>query len=250
MSRAPSVRALAATANARLRSLADERAARQYSTYFKPEERIYLYGVRTPAIRAVEREIFSKTGGRWSVKEAIDFCQTLLRSRYLESKGVGLLLLERYRKQYPKDLVNRVRQWLTGGLCSNWATTDTLSASVLSALIARYPELVEEVKSWTDSPSLWLRRSAAVGLVVFARRGEHLDAAYDVAAALSGDREDLVHKAVGWLLREAGKKDPDRLKAFLLAHGPGVPRTAVRYAIERFQPEERKKLLAQTRRRA
>jgi 3-methyladenine DNA glycosylase AlkD len=80
-----------------------------------------------------------------------------------------------------------------------------------------------------------------------ARKGERLDAAYGVAASLLGDREDLIHKAAGWLLREAGKTDSIKLETFLLTHGPKVPRTTLRYAIERMPEKKRRRILAATR---
>jgi 3-methyladenine DNA glycosylase AlkD len=94
---------------------------------------------------------------------------------------------------------------------------------------------------------LWVRRAAAVSLTPLARRGENLDTAYSVATALLDSREDLMHKAVGWLLRECGKTDERKLEAFLLQKGPGVPRTALRYAIERFPPARRRRILEETR---
>ena len=74
-----------------------------------------------------------------------------------------------------------------------------------------------------------------------------MDEAYDVVASLLDDTEDLMHKACGWLLREAGKTDVKRLERFLLRQGPAVPRTSVRYAIERFPEAHRKRLLVATR---
>jgi 3-methyladenine DNA glycosylase AlkD len=247
MSRPPSPDSLAARANASLKALSNKRTAQQSKSYFKPHEEIWLYGVATPSLRAVEKEIFDAAGRYWSVEEATRFCDVLLRNRYLEPKGVGIMLLARYRRHFQKELLDSIKTWLMGNLCGNWAATDGLAGRILAPLLSRYPELIAEVQSWTGSENLWVRRSAAVGLVPLARRGEHLDAAYAVAESLFDNREDLIHKAIGWLLREAGKKEPERLKAFLLAHGPRIPRTTLRYAIERFSPEERKALLAQTR---
>ena len=73
-----------------------------------------------------------------------------------------------------------------------------------------------------------------------------LDDAYAIAESLFKYPEDLIHKATGWMLREAGKPDPARLEGFLLKHGPKIPRTTLRYAIERFPPEKRKTLLEKT----
>jgi 3-methyladenine DNA glycosylase AlkD len=86
-----------------------------------------------------------------------------------------------------------------------------------------------------------------VTFVPLARRGERLDDAYDVAWRLRAEREDLVQKACGWLLREAGRTDRARLRQFLIARGAEFPRTTVRYAIERFPEIERRELLRRTR---
>ena len=89
-----------------------------------------------------------------------------------------------------------------------------------------------------------------MSLIPSIRQGGALDLAYDIARRLHGDGEDLIQKAVGWTLREAGKIDPDRLERYLRTEGPRIPRTTVRYAIERFPPEEREALLKATRREA
>ena len=93
---------------------------------------------------------------------------------------------------------------------------------------------------------MWVRRAAAVSLIPSVRKGAALDVAYKVARALHADREDLIQKAVGWLLREAGKTDPARLERYLRQHGPSIPRTTVRYAIERMPDAKRKRLLVIT----
>ncbi len=79
------------------------------------------------------------------------------------------------------------------------------------------------------------------------RQKRYLSTAYRIASRLVDDNEDLMHKAVGWLLREAGKADMKRLENFLLKNGPKIPRTSVRYAIERFPKAKRKQLLEATR---
>ena len=86
---------------------------------------------------------------------------------------------------------------------------------------------------------MWVRRAAAVSLIPSVRKAGALDVAYQVAEALHRDREDLIRKAVGWLLREAGKTDPVRLERYLRRNGPSIPRTTIRYAIERMPPAKR-----------
>jgi 3-methyladenine DNA glycosylase AlkD len=92
------------------------------------------------------------------------------------------------------------------------------------------------------SESLWERRIAMVGSQWFLKAGE-TDDLFRLAELLLGDRHDLMHKAVGWSLREAGKWDPDALRRFLTTHVATMPRTALRYAIEKFDPDERRHYL-------
>ena len=107
--------------------------------------------------------------------------------------------------------------------------------------------MVKELVDWTGSPNMWLRRGATVAFVPLARRGQHPETTNEICSRLFGDHEDLTHKAVGWLLREAGETDMPRLERFLRAQGARMPRTSVRYAIERFPTAKRKRLLGAAR---
>jgi len=229
-----------------LQAAGDRRVAEQARTYFKAYDRVAFLGIKAPEIRAIEKRIYESLKSAWSIADALQFADSMVRNRYLEAKAVGILFLSRYARSFDESLLTTIRGWLAAGHCSNWATTDTLSTCVLTGLLRRRPHLLEELSAWTGSDCLWVRRAAAVSLTPLARRGEHLDASYSVAAALLDDDEDLMHKAVGWLLRECGKTDPGRLEAFLRAQGSRTPRTALRYAIERFPPVRRKRILEET----
>jgi 3-methyladenine DNA glycosylase AlkD len=198
-------------------------------------------------VRALARSLYADVKGRWTVREAIAFANLAVRRRETETKWVGFFLLARFAADLPADLAATIEGWIKGGLCANWALIDALSAEVIAPLIRNHPALLPQVTAWHQSKNQWLRRAALVPLVPFARRGEHLTATYSVVAALLSDGEDLTHKASGWLLREAGKTNPRRLTAFLMSHGPAIPRTTLRYAIERFPAAERARLLAETR---
>jgi 3-methyladenine DNA glycosylase AlkD len=117
----------------------------------------------------------------------------------------------------------------------------------MGALILKYPDLAARVAAWAGHPNRWVKRAAAVSFLKLAKRPEHLDMIYRVARRLCGVDDDLIEKATGWLLREAGKTDAGRLERFLLASGPAVPRTTLRYAIERFPAAKRQALLVRTR---
>jgi 3-methyladenine DNA glycosylase AlkD len=224
---------------------ADPVAARQGHTYFKGP--VQLLGVRVPEVRRVARAAFVKIQQSWTLPDALALCELVLPNPYLEVKIAALLVCERFARAFDPALLPTVHGWIEHGYCNSWAVIDCVCDSILWPLLTRHPELVRQTRTWTGSPNRWLRRAAAVCLVKPARRGQMLDEAYDTALQLCGDRDDLVQKATGWLLREAGKTDLARLEAFLRRHGSRLPRTTVRYAIERFLPEQRRQLLKGTR---
>lgn len=226
-----------------------DRAA-QSRIFFKDYEDVRFFGLSTPEARAVEREFFTaiKSSGKsiWTLEDALALCDLLIREPQLEAKQIGIEVLARFKRQFTPPLLATIKGWLADNHCSNWATTDGICSVVLAPLLQKYPELIVELKRWTREENLWVRRAAAVPFTGMARRGQYLDDAYEIAEALLDYPEDLIHKATGWLLRDAGKTDAARLEAFLLRHGPRIPRTALRYAIEKFSPEKRKLLLAKT----
>jgi 3-methyladenine DNA glycosylase AlkD len=241
----PTPRRLAAELVQALRRAADPAAARQARTYFK--EPVQLLGVRTPEVRRLARDSYGRVKDAWGLSEALALCELLLNDPRLEVKIAALLVFERFATSFDPALLLKVRGWIEHGFCDCWAIIDCLCDSILWPLLTRYRGLVRQTRPWTSSPNRWLRRAAAVCLVRPARNGQMLDEAYDVALRLCGDRDDLVQKATGWLLREAGKTDMARLQAFLRRHGPRLARTTVRYAIERFPAYERSRFLEETR---
>lgn len=243
----PSPTQIANRARRALGARADAATAKQGRTYFKAGDTVTLLGVRAPSIRQVERELYADVRGHWKVEHAIACCQRLVRSPELELKQLGVVLLGRFRRTFPRRLFEEARRWLDQDLLPNWAAVDALAPMVLTPLIERHRDLLPRLRRWGRSRNPWRRRAAVVALVPLARYGRHLDVAYALVADLLDDREDLMHKACGWLLREAGKSDRVRLEEFLLDHGPAVPRTTVRYAIERFPAARRKRVLERTR---
>lgn len=229
----------------RLKAVADPVRADGAQRYFK--DTVRAYGVAAPAIHALAAELHGSVKGTWTAAEAIALCDILFAARELESKAVGSLILCRFKKDLPPSFPAKVKAWLAANLLDNWASVDTLCPDAMGAFLADHPESVAEVTSWAFHRNRWVKRASAVSFIKLAKREEFLDAIYGVAASLFPVDDDLIHKAAGWLLREAGKRDPKRLRTFLLEHGRAVPRTTLRYAIERFQEAERKSLLVQTR---
>jgi 3-methyladenine DNA glycosylase AlkD len=215
--------------------------------YFRAADNLGFYNVGMPRVRALARRIHAEVRDDWSVADAEAFADILIRDRYFEVKAVGILVLARYRRAFTPDRLTAWHRWLRDGHAANWATTDSICGFLVGPLLLAHPGLAARVASWRRDRHLWVRRASAVGLIKLVASGRALDLAYRVAQDLHRDPEDLIQKAVGWLLREAGRTDPARLESYLRANGPRVPRATLRYAIEHFPPPKRRALLAATR---
>jgi 3-methyladenine DNA glycosylase AlkD len=242
-------KAMAQRLRRELKKLGRPETAKSYMRFFKPDEqaRIRFLGAATPAVRGVVNAAYDDVKEEWSVAEGIELCDICLPDPHLEIKHSGIEICSRFGEAVRPSIVPQIRRWILRGDIACWASVDVLCAAILGPLVRRRPAVAKRIFPWTRSPNLWLRRTAIVALVPAAEEGELLDEAYATVERLLADREDLIHKAMGWLLREAGRTDRKRLKAFLLDHGPAIPRTTVRYAIEHFPEGERKKMLAKTR---
>jgi 3-methyladenine DNA glycosylase AlkD len=214
--------------------------------YFRTDVDLGFLNVGTDAVRAMAKGIVRTHRDLWTVDDALAFAEDLVADRVLEAKALGVEVLACYRRDFSPRLLASWKRWLRAGWSSNWATTDAICGSLIGPLLVATPRLVPRVAAWSRDRNLWVRRASAVALIPGLRRGFALDEAYEVARLLHSDRADLIQKAVGWMLREAGKIDSMRLERYLRANGPTIPRTTVRYAIERFDPAERSRLLKAT----
>jgi 3-methyladenine DNA glycosylase AlkD len=240
-------RAAAAAARRELARLARPPGGFDASRYFRGADDLRFHNVGTPAMRALARAIHAANRERWTIRDATAFADALIEDPYLEAKSVGIEVVARYRRDFAPGDLAVYKRWLAGNHSANWATTDAICGALIGPLLVRYPDLAPRMRGWARDRNLWVRRAAAVGLIPSVRRGLAHDLAFEVAATLHADKHDLIQKAVGWLLREAGKVDQPRLERYLRANGPAIPRTTLRYAIERFPEKKRRALLASTR---
>ena len=197
-------------------------------------------------MRALARSIHAQHKDEWSIDDAMAFADVLIADRYLEAKAVGIEVVARYRRDFTPRLLPAWKRWLSRNHSANWATTDAMCGVLIGPLLLQYPELAPRMRAWAGHRNMWVRRASIVGLLPRARRGESLDLVYGIARRLHADQEDLIQKAVGWALREAGKTDMPRLERYLRANGADIPRTPLRYAIERFPAARRKAILIGT----
>jgi len=217
------------------------------SRYFRGEQDFAFYNVGTAKMRALARSIYDNHR-HWTLREAMAFADILILDRHLEAKAVGVEVLARHRRAFTPSLLPHWKRWFARNHSANWATTDHICGVLIGPLLVKHPGAAARLRPWSAHTNMWVRRASIVGLIQLARKGVALDQLYSVARRLHSHSEDLIQKAVGWALREAGKTDMPRLERYLRANGPRIPRTTLRYAIERFPSVTRVRLLRETRR--
>ena len=229
----------AATIRARVRSLANPSIAGPSQRFFKTAPGEYghgdrFLGIRVPALRKVAREFRAA---------APSAALALLRSPYHEERLVALfLLVHRYERGSPQARERIYAQYLkhVPQHVNNWDLVDCSAHPIVGAHLENRDRAV--LYELARSPALWSRRVAIMATFWFIKRGAFADT-FAIAELLLDDREDLIHKAVGWMLREAGNRDRAAEERFLRKHYRRMPRTMLRYAIEKFPPAQRRAYL-------
>jgi 3-methyladenine DNA glycosylase AlkD len=240
MKRARTRTASLAATRADLRAFADPARAKTMTHFFKTgpgeyaEGEVFL-GVRVPDLRTIARARTDLSLG--------DLAQ-LLRSRLHEERLVALIVLVmQYEKGDDAARRERFEFYLEHIACvNNWDLVDASAAPIAGAhvLASRDRQLLPRL---ARSKVMWERRVAMVATYAFIRAGESATT-FRIAKLLLHDEHDLMHKAIGWMLREVGKRvSESALRGFLEAHAAKLPRTALRYAIERLSEPERKRWL-------
>jgi 3-methyladenine DNA glycosylase AlkD len=221
-----------------LRKLADPERAVHSARYFKTGPGEYgagdrFLGIRVPELRAQVRRC-----------EGVSLAEieTLLMSEFHEERLFALLLLVRqFARGDEKKQAAIFRLYLNNTpRINNWDLVDSSASQIVGAhLASRDRKLLYKL---ARSASIWERRIAIIATFHFIRYDD-FDDALRLAELLRDDEEDLIHKAVGWMLREIGKRNVAVEIGFLRTHYRSMPRTMLRYAIEKFPEQERKKYL-------
>jgi 3-methyladenine DNA glycosylase AlkD len=213
----------------RLRGLADPEDARNLQRFFKTgpgqygEGDVFL-GIRVPVLRRLTKE---------AAALPLEDAEELLRSPYHEERLLALLILVRAHARGDAALRERIHATYLANTryVDNWDLVDSSAEHLVGAHLRDGDRgLLDRLAA---SDSLWERRIAVIATFHFIKRGEFADT-LRIAGLLLHDRHDLIHKAVGWMLREVGKRDREAEEAFLREHCRAMPRTMLRYAVERF----------------
>ena len=203
--------------------------------YFKEE--IKMYGVRVLEVTRLSK-MFYESFKNESKEDIFELCEELWKSDYSEecymACNFSYYICDRYE---PADF--KVFDYWVKTYVNNWATCDTLCNHSVGTFVEMYPQFVNEVKQWATSSNRWVKRAAAVTFIIPARKGLFHDDIFEIADTLLMDKDDMVQKGYGWMLKATSEADRERVFRYVLSKKAVMPRTSLRYAIEKMPQEMR-----------
>jgi len=225
-----------------LRSLRDPKKADFLAKYFKTgkgqyaEGDVFLGGIVTDTARSISKKYRSL---------GIRDVEKLLKSKYHEERWVALGIFNlRFVKA---DAITKKKLYdfylKNTKYINNWDLVDGSADKIIGNYILENPEEIKVLDKFVKSENLWERRISVMATFAFIKIGKY-DKTIEIAGKLLDDKEDLIHKAAGWMLREIGNRDRKVEEKFLKEYAKIMPRTMLRYAIEKFPEDLRRKYLS------
>jgi 3-methyladenine DNA glycosylase AlkD len=230
----------------RLRAELEKNADLKFKTV---EERFFKEAVKSRGVRAAVGNRIGKKylaeikRERCGKRKTYSLCERLWQSDYLDEMRIACIWSESQRKNYQIEDFEVFARWVENYV-TNWAACDTLCNHTVGDLVSVYPELAERLIGWTASPNRWVRRAAAVTLIVPGKRGEFFPYVKKIADALLSDGDDMVQKGYGWLLKAASAAYEGEVFEYVMKHKTLMPRTALRYAVEKMPPALRTRAMS------
>jgi 3-methyladenine DNA glycosylase AlkD len=196
--------------------------------FFKEE--IRCYGMKTAAVIGIAKKYWKEVKDR-PKPEIFALCEELYQSGYMEESFIVSEWAHSLSGRYECEDLLVFRHWIDTYI-TNWASCDGFCNHTMGDFVEQFPEYTEELKRWTQSENRWMRRAAAVSLIVPAKHGKFLKESLEIADLLLTDGDDMVQKGYGWLLKEASRKHTHDVFSYVMNNKRQMPRTALRYAIE------------------
>ncbi len=225
---------------AEIRKNADEKTRIQGERFFK--ENVRIYGLKSTQTQQIGKDYYGTLPDK-SKANVFSLCEELWQSGYMEESFIACNWSYNVRKEYePADF--RVFERWVNKYINNWASCDTLCNHTVGTFIEMYPAYLKELKRWSKSDNRWVKRASAVSLIVPARKGMFLDDIFEIAGILHSDSDDMVQKGYGWMLKVASQSHQKEVFDYVMSRKKTMPRTALRYAIEKMPPELKAKAMA------
>lgn len=218
----------------------DKKTRETGERFFK--EDVKLYGIKTAVVTQIAKTFYKDIPDK-NRKNVFELCETLLCSGIMEESFVACNWSYNVRKQYEPEDFKVFETWVNKYV-NNWATCDTLCNHTVGTFIEMYPDYLEGLRRWAHSENRWVRRASAVSLIVPARKGMFLKDIFEIADILHHDKDDMVQKGYGWMLKVASQAHQKEVFDYVMNKKSTMPRTSLRYAIEKMPPDLKKKAMA------
>lgn len=214
--------------------------AAKWARYFTEGYEAWGVDMKSPEWTA-KKEEWGKKADALGIAALIDIGVRLFREGRYEEGGVAILLLARQKEKMSAGDVGCLERWFEAGI-KNWAHTDVLCSEVLSPLLMTGKVDVAVLEPWLRSPRKYQRRAVPVAMLgLLKREGQKVEPLLEIVRPLMADDDRFVGQGVGWLLREAWKKVPKPVEAFLKEWKDTAPRVIIQYATEKMPPEAKAK---------
>lgn len=213
----------------------DDKTQQTGNRFFKEE--IKLYGVRIPVVNKISKESFAEIQHK-PKDEIFVMCEELWKSGYSEESYIACNWSYYLCNQYEPSDIDVFDKWVNIYV-SNWASCDTLCNHTIGTFIEMYPQYISKLKEWAKSDNRWVKRAAAVTLIIPARKGLFLKDIFEIADFLLLDKDDMVQKGYGWMLKAASEAYQKDVFNYVISKKAVMPRTSLRYAIEKMPADLR-----------
>ena len=224
-----------------LKECADEKIAKSSNHFFKEGEEALVYGVKALEVTKLGKE-FSKQIQDSPKKEIFEICEELWKSKYFEEAVIACIFSESLHKKYEPSDFKIFERWVKKYV-NNWADCDTLCNHTVGTFVMIYPKYINELKKWAKLPDRWVKRASAVSLIIPARKGLFLNDIFEIADILLLDKDDMVQKGYGWMLKATSQAYQKEVFDYVMSKKMVMPRTALRYAIEKMPQEWREEAM-------
>lgn len=218
-----------------LKKKGDKKRAEHDLIYFK--EPVESFGVKVPDCRLLANQYYALNRNELSLEKTLILAEELLKKKNLNSDTFAIQLLSKHKTKLEQKHFAIFEKWVDKYV-NNWATCDDLSCHYIGYLLEKHPILTKEIVSWAKSNNLWKRRSCCVSFIVPTKKGLYLDTIFKIAKELAYDKEDMVQKGCGWMLKDTSVKNKPKVLDFLKNY-KDAPRVFLRYALERMQQKEK-----------
>ncbi|PIT88654.1 MAG: DNA alkylation repair protein [Candidatus Magasanikbacteria bacterium CG10_big_fil_rev_8_21_14_0_10_36_32] len=225
-----------------MRRLSNKEKAKILANFFKTKKGQYGAGDKFLGITVPQQRIMAK---KYYQSTNLKDIQKFLDNPHHELRLLGLIILTMQFVKANKNEQKNIYNFYLKNIIhiNNWDLVDLSAPNIAGKWLLNHDRKI--LYKLAQSKNIWKRRIAIISTFAFIRTGQFNDT-IKLAEILLTDKHDLIHKAVGWMLREVGKKNLTTLERFLKIHYKKIPRTTLRYAIEKFSKKKRKKYLKMT----